>query len=222
MLGDHTPRRGFLARAGAAVAALVALDKAPAHALTEQASDNDKWLDRLTAKNRQLFDFNAAGDGIGLIHMHNYMETLKSAYGVSQSDINIVGTCYGGTTPLAWNDAMWAKYKIGAALNIVDPSTNSPLARNWYYRPKKTDPVFFNGLLADAGIESLMNRGAVFLMCNNAFRLWVGRLAAAGNGKAEDIDKEIRANLLPGIVTVPAMVIAVGRAQQRGLQYMRT
>jgi hypothetical protein len=222
MLGDRTPRRSFLARAGAAAAMLLAADDATAVTPGSQSSDHDKWLDRLTGKNRQFFDFNAAGDGIGLIHMHNYIETLKSAYGAVPGEINAVGSCYGGTTPLAWNDAMWAKYKVGSMLNITDPSTNAPLARNWYYQPRKTDPVFFNGLLADAGMESLMKRGALFLMCNNAFRLWVGRLAGAGNGKAEDIDKEIRANLLPGIVVVPAMVIAVSRAQAKGLTYMRT
>ena len=47
---------------------------------------------------------------------------------------------------MAWNDAMWAKYKIGTALNLTDPETKAPVARNWFFQPKKTDPVFLNGL----------------------------------------------------------------------------
>jgi hypothetical protein len=117
---------------------------------------------------------------------------------------------------------MWAKYKIGTALNLTDPATKAPLTRNWFNTYKQGDPVFFNGLLAGATIESLQKRGAVFIMCNNAFRLWVGRLAGMGLGKAEEIEPEIRKNLLPGVVTVPAMVIAVNRAQKKGLTYMRT
>jgi intracellular sulfur oxidation DsrE/DsrF family protein len=216
---DSTPRRGFLAGLGALAALTV--NPGSAGALVAD-SEHDRWLGPLKGKYRQLFDFNAHGDGLPMIHMHNFIETLKSAYGAKPADINVVGTFYGGTTVLAWNDAMWAKYKIGTALNLTDPETKSPVARNWFFQPKKTDPVFLNGMLADASIQNLTARGATFLMCNNAFRFWTMRLAGLGLGRAEDIAADIKANLLPGVVIVPAMVIAIGAAQQRGLTYMRT
>lgn len=59
-------------------------------------------------------------------------------------------------------------------------------------------------------------------MCDNAFRRWTVRLAGMGLGRAEEIGAEIKTNLLPGVVTVPAMVIAIAAAQRRGLTYMRT
>ena len=220
MLFERTPRRGFLAGVGAVAAGLVGGRVLEAQQAVVDASD--KWVTSLTGKHRQLFDFNAHGDGIGLIHMHNFIETLKSAYKAPASDINAVGTFYGGTTPLAWNDAMWKNYEIGKALNLTDPATKAPLTRNWFHRPAKGDPVFLNGMLADASIESLTKRGARFLMCNNAFNLWVARLAAAGSGTPEAIGAEIKANLLPGVTIVPAMVIAVEVAQRHGLTYMRT
>ncbi|MBM4188347.1 MAG: hypothetical protein FJ206_13685 [Gemmatimonadetes bacterium] len=219
MFFEHTPRRRFLA--GLSALTGVGLFSG-AESGEAQPNDHDRWLDRPTAPHRQFFDFNAHGDGIGLIHMHNFIETHKAAYGVMERDINVVGSFYGGTTPLAWNDMVWAKYKIGQALNLTDPATKAPLTRNWFYQPKSGDPVFFNGVLAAASIDSLVKRGATFLMCNNAFRLWVGRLAGMGFGKAEEIEPEIRANLVPGVVTVPAMVIAVNRAQRKGLTYIRT
>jgi intracellular sulfur oxidation DsrE/DsrF family protein len=220
MFSDTTPRRGFLARVTAAAAALGGIGGAARLEAQGQASDHDKWLAPLKGKYRQLFDFNAHGDGIGLIHMHNFVETYKSAYGAAPADINVVGTFYGATTPLAWNDAMWAKYKIGAALGLNEPATKAPLERNWFNQPKSGDPVFFNGLLADANIASLQRRGATFIMCRNAFNLWTMRLAQGGD--PEPIRKDILANLLPGIVVVPAMVIAVQKAQAAGLTYMRT
>jgi intracellular sulfur oxidation DsrE/DsrF family protein len=219
---DRTPRRGFLAGVGALAVGLAGAGSLEAAPAAGSPGDNDKWLDKLNGKYRQLFDFNAHQDGVPLIHIHNYIETLKSAYAAAPGEINAVGTFYGGTTPLAWNQVIWAKYKIGAALSITDPETKAPVARNWFYQPKKTDPVFFNGMLADASIESLLKRGATFIMCNNAFRLWTGRLAGMGLGKAEDIAADIMANLVPGVQVVPAMVIAVGQAQKRGLTYMRT
>jgi hypothetical protein len=223
MSNDRTPRRRFLAGLGALTGLALGQREAVAEVPTGQPdSANDRWLDQLKAPNRQVFDFNAHGDGIGLIHMHNFIETHKTAYGVTEKDINVVGTFYGGTTPLAWNDTIWAKYKIGQALNLTDPATKAPLVRNWFYRPQSGDPVFFNGVFAGASIESLSKRGATFIMCDNAFRLWVGRLASMGLGKAGDMEPEIRANLLPGVITVPAMVIAVNRAQRKGFTYMRT
>jgi intracellular sulfur oxidation DsrE/DsrF family protein len=152
--------------------------------------------------------------------MHNFVETYQSAYGVKRADVNAVGTFYGGTTPLAWNDAMWAKYQIGAALGITDPATKAPLVRNWFHEPRKGDPVFLNGILSDANIASLVRRGAVFVMCRNAFTLWTMRLAKGGD--PAPIQTEILANLVPGVVVVPAMVIAVQKAQEAGLTYMRT
>lgn len=218
MFFEPTHRRRFLA----GLSALTGLGFVPGAAAEQPDSDHDRWLDRLKAPHRQFFDFNAHGDGLGLIHMHNFIETHKAAYGASERDINVVGSFYGGTTPLAWNDTVWAKYKIGQALNLTDPATKTPLTRNWFNQPKPGDAVFLNGMMAAASIESLQKRGATFLMCNNAFRLWVGRLAAMGLGKAEEIEPEIRANLLPGVISVPAMVIAVNRAQRKGFTYMRT
>jgi hypothetical protein len=40
-------------------------------------------------------------------------------------------------------------------------------------------------------------------------------------GTQEAIDKELRANVLPGVVTVPAMVIAIEKAQSAGIAYNR-
>ena len=66
-----------------------------------------------------------------------------------------------------------------------------------------------------------MEMGTTVLMCNNAFTAWVGWLAGSGRGDAAAIEKDIRANLIPGVVTVPAMVIAIEKAQGKGLAYNR-
>ncbi len=217
---ERIKRRGFLAGLGTLAAGAVAADPIVAQQ-QPKVHEADRWVLGVRGSRRQLFDFNAHGGGLPLIHMHNFIETLKSAYQVPGSDIGTVGTFYGGTTPLGWNDAMWAKYNVGAALGIEDPATKQPLVRNWFNRPAEGDPVFMNGYFKDASIASLQDRGAVFLLCNNALRVWVGRLAGS-SGNAEAIDREIRANLLPGVVVVPAMVVAVDVAHRHGLTYSRT
>ena len=71
------------------------------------------------------------------------------------------------------------------------------------------------------GIESLQKMGSTFLLCNNAFDGWCQELEARKKGKTADIQKEMRANLLPGVVIVPAMVIAIEKAQGAGIRYNR-
>ena len=47
------------------------------------------------------------------------------------------------------------------------------------------------------GIESLQKMGAKFLLCANALGGWCLELEARGKGKAADIEKDLRANLIP-------------------------
>jgi hypothetical protein len=224
-----TPRRGFLARMAGAVAAVTAGSALPRELAADQrqTSPNDRWLDGLSGTHRCLFDFPQHGDGLPLIHILNYLNTYKSAYGVPASSVNAVGTFYGppgvpASIPLAWNDVVWAKYKIGEVLSLTDPATKAPSKRNMFYRPRSGDPVLFGGAMAAAGIENLQRMGVLFLMCNNAFQAWISFLSGSGTkGNAAEIERDIRANLVPGVVTVPAMVIAIEKAQGKGIAYNR-
>lgn len=220
-----TPRRGFLARmAGAAAAVSVGgvlprrLEAEPAQGMAQ-----DTWLAKLTGKHRCLFDFPANGGGVPLIHMLNYLNTYKTAYGTKPGEVNAIGTFYfvGPTSsiPLAFNDAMWAKYKLGAYLNLNDPKTNAPAARNMFNLPQQGDPVLFGGAMAAAGIDNLSKMGGSFLLCNNALGLFVGQLAQGGAGTADAISADLKANMLPSVTLVPAMVIAIEKAQTAGIAY---
>ncbi len=227
-LSVPTHRRGFLARVAAGTAALAAGRSLPALAAAPRAqvaSNPDKWLDGLTGKHRCLFDFPTNSGGTPLIHMLMYLKTYQEAYGTRPGEVNAVGTLYfvGPTAsiPLAFNDAMWAKYKLGEYLKLEDPKTKAPAERNMFNAPQAGDPVLFGGAMAAASIASLQKMGGTFLLCNNAFGIFVGQLADATKGDGKAIDKELRANLLPGVVTVPSMVIAIEKAQGRGIAYNR-
>lgn len=224
-----TPRRSFLARIAGATAAVAAGSAVSGRLAAEQgqASPHDAWLTALTGRHRCLFDAPLHGEGLPLIHMLNYITTYKNAYNEPATTVNAVGTFYGPPTgaasmPLAWNDAVWEKYKLGEMLKLNDPNTKAPTKRNLFFRPRSGDPVLGGGAFAAAGIENLQRMGATFLMCNNAFMMWMGFLSGNGTkGNTAEIERDIRANLLPGVVTVPAMVIAIEKAQGKGLAYNR-
>ena len=113
----------------------------------------------------------------------------------------------------------------------LNDANGRPYTRNLFNRPTRDDahllaaalqsPPF--GLLQDLmpplGVEALQGMGTKFILCNNALGLWTFELEARGKGAAADIDAELRANLLPGVTIVPAMVIAIEKAQAAGISY---
>jgi len=70
-------------------------------------------------------------------------------------------------------------------------------------------------------IEGLQKMGTTFLLCANALGAWCLELQASGKGTADAIEKDLRANLVPGATIVPAIVIAIEKAQAAGIRYNR-
>lgn len=182
-----------------------------------RVSSNDKWLEGLTARHKQLFDSPQPAGGIGLVHIMNYYDTYNKAYGIADQDIDAVGTFYGGTTFYGINDAMWSKYRIGEFLETKDPATGKPATVN----PWRTAPTIIGMSLPQASIERLQQRGATFILCNNALGIFSGLLAQARGLDASVVYEDLKANILPGVHLVPGMVVAVEQAQKRGLAYHR-
>jgi hypothetical protein len=185
---------------------------------------SDRWLSQLTGENRQVFDIPDHLNGMGLFHVRNYLDTYHDFYHLSHPAVTAVATLYGGTTMLAFNDAMWKKYELGKPTKVMD-GTNSPATSNVFYKaPAGSASLSISGaplpIPSDTSISSLQERGTVFLLCNNAFHAWMGMLAAQTGSKPEALSDEFLTNLLPGVQLVPAMVIAIGQAQKHGCSYM--
>jgi hypothetical protein len=220
---NPTPRRGFLGRlaAAAAVAGVSSIPQALRAETSSSAPADDEWLKKLNGKYRQLFDSPGHGDGLPLVHVLNYHNTLNTAYNVKDSEINTVFTLYGAlnsTMLFAFSDAMWAKYNMGAALKFNDHKTGQPATRNVW----RSDPQVLGMMLAPpASIESLQKRGTLFLACNNALNLWAGLLAQANKVETPAVVADLKANMLPGVILVPGMVVSIQQIQDKGIAYNR-
>jgi intracellular sulfur oxidation DsrE/DsrF family protein len=98
----------------------------------------------------------------------------------------------------------------------------TPADLNLLMEVVQSPPIpMFGGALPALGIESLQKMGTTFLLCANAFGGWCAELEARGKGKMADIQAELKANMLPGVTIVPAMVIAIEAAQRAGITYNR-
>jgi intracellular sulfur oxidation DsrE/DsrF family protein len=234
---DKTHRRGFLGRIiGTAAALGVAGVGRRGEAAQQPGPGPDDWIKDVKGTHRALFDFPQHKNGMPLLHILNYLNTYSAAYKTGPGQAGAVGTFYGiggqASIPLAFNDAMWAKYRLGEYLSLKD-AAGKPYTRNVFNRPTgndvhllmqavQTPPIpMFAGVMPALGIESLQKMGAKFLLCANALGAWTAELEARGKGKAADLDHELRANLLPGVAIVPAMVIAIEKAQGAGITYNR-
>src|SRR5262245_10699793 len=232
---QQTNRRGFFGRLfGAAAAA--SLPVAEAAAQTTAASGPDAWIAQVKGTHRTLFDFPQHKSFMPLMHILNYLHTYQEAYKSAPGSVGAVGTFYGignqSSIPLAFNDTIWAKYGLGEYLGLKDASGKF-YTHNLFNKPTKDElrlivaalqtpnlPAFAD-FMPLMGIESLQKMGTKFLLCNNALEGWAIELEGRGKGKMPEILAELKANTLPGVTIVPAMVIAIEKAQAAGIKYNR-
>jgi intracellular sulfur oxidation DsrE/DsrF family protein len=219
-------RRSFLARLGAGISVAGASLVAGAPPAAAQASAagsgrfqparhaQDDWVDQLPGKHRLVFDATEAPNfGAALAYANNFFVASESGYGLKDADAAVIIIARHFATPFAYKDAMWVKY--GAMLTGVtkmsDPKTKQPPAFN-LYNTAGYDDLPSMGTTVDAVVK----RGVQFGVCQMATTFFSGMLAKASGGNADAIYKELVANLVPNAHMVPAGIIAVNRAQERG------
>lgn len=227
----RSPRRGFIARVAAAVAALGAGRAVTPGLAAAQPANGSGWIAEVPGKNRCFFDCPQHANGMGLLHILNYLGAYPAGQAGVVSSFYSVGPA--SSIALGFNDAMWAKYGLGEVLGLKD-AAGKPYTRNVFAGMTKDDAhllaqragipptIALLGQAAPAlSIPSLQKMGTKFLVCNNALGLWTLELEARGKGKADAIGADLRANLLPGVTIVPAMVRAIEQAHAAGFSYNR-
>jgi intracellular sulfur oxidation DsrE/DsrF family protein len=204
------PRRRFVARATAALAAVTAGFPRSAHASESSAipsdSEHDAWMKAVKGKHRQLFHAMDLNDRPMLL-ASNFLDAYRDAFGAKADEAGAVIGVHGPALAIGFNDAAWAKYGFGK--NTTDPSTKEPATRN----------IFAAG--APLSVDTLQKRGILFIMCNTALRLSSQALSRARGESYEAVYEDLKASRLPGTVLVPAMVVAINRAQEAGFTYLR-
>jgi intracellular sulfur oxidation DsrE/DsrF family protein len=177
---------------------------APGAAAFEAARHaQDDWFDTLPGKHRVIFDTFMApmfGEAVGFVR--NYVSVNKEAYDLGDKDIAVVICVRHQTAPFAFNDAMWAKYgkQFSDRMQWVDPKTKQQPTANIY----------------PAQLASLAKQGVNLAVCSLTTRAYTRIIASAFGTNADDVFKELAANTVGVSHFVPAGIVAVTRAQERG------
>ena len=133
--GRGTNRREFVERITAGALAIgVGSASFPetASAATAATKPDDSWLQGIKGNHAQIFDMPKADGGFSLFHVNNYLDTYKSAFNIVPPNVVAIVSLYGMSTPMGFNDAMWAKYPFGTATNTLLRGTKTAVTRNAY------------------------------------------------------------------------------------------
>jgi intracellular sulfur oxidation DsrE/DsrF family protein len=213
-----TRRREFLAQLGVTAAAL-AFDPDEMRAASSPASGpwDTSWLDRLaTAQYRVVFNASDIADGAAMDFAATFLDHMHEAHDTTDKQTRPVIVFRRLGTVMAFNDAIWDRYKLGEDRKVTDSATQAPARRNvfWKTAPGASDQD------ASSKIETLQGRGLICLVCNIAVNNVGASLAAKTKREVEEVRKDLKANLVPGAILVPSGIYALIRAQNAGCAFM--
>ncbi|MDR1990682.1 MAG: hypothetical protein LBQ09_10695 [Acidobacteriaceae bacterium] len=230
------PRRSFLSRLGAGAAAFGAAftvrDAAAQSGTAAGATGDvlarrpdvprhaqDDWMDHTAGKHRLFFDATTPeGFGHAIFWANNFLNASRDSYGLTDADAAVVIGIRHGAAAFALTDAIWAKY--GEPLStrsdgFLDPKSKIAPVRNVYLA---TD---YGAALTNTGttLTAVVGRGVHLAVCGLATRANAGAIARSTGAKIDDVLKELTENMVTNSVIVPAGIVAVNRAQERGYTF---
>lgn len=188
---------------------------------------DDTWFARITTKHKAVFDSPEIEDGLAVSQAAGYVSAMRSAIGAG-NDVTSVLVIRHAAIPMAFNDAMWAKYEFGKEEKIKDYRTKKWATRNPYLGTPTTPAAAPTDKQPDKNDRPqgtllwLSSHGHILLGCDLATRGMSTIIAQRTNQTAKAVYDELKANLVPGLILQPSGVYAVHRAQEAGCTYIRS
>lgn len=181
-------------------------------------SEADQWFHKIKGKHRIVFDVPAPHEIFPFAWPRVFLLT-NQATGTPEKENSVVVILRHSGIPYAFEDRVWAQYKLGELFKVDDPLTKAPAIRNPFWQPKPGDykvPGIGN---VDIGINQLQDSGVMFGVCDMAMTVYSAALAQGMSKDPAEIKKDWLSGLLPGVQPMPSGVWAVGRAQEHGCAY---
>jgi len=210
-------RRSFLSRLGIGASTLgAAFGFGSPSARAQSASDTrfqparhpqDDWFDEIPGKHRCFFDTTTAEELADAIQFAgNYFTGSRNGYALEPGDLALIIGMRHQAAPFAFTDAMWSKHGVVLSKRAkwVDPKTSQPALAN----PRQTP------------LNNLAKRGVRFTVCDLSTHAIAGLIADSIGGKADEVYPLLIANRVDTARQVPAGIVALNRAQERGYSTM--
>lgn len=224
-------RRSFLSRlaagagafgaafAGSAATASAQPATAPGRFVPAKHTEDD-WLDdTTTAKHRFFYDtMTAEAGGQALFFARNFFVANASGYKLTDADLAQVICLRHASASFGFTDAMWAKYSdalSARAGNFLDPKTKQAPTTN-VYQASGYGEALRN---VNVTIDQMAKRGVRFAVCGLSTRATAQLIAQKTGATVDAVMTELSSNLVPNARIVPAGIVTVSRAQERGYTF---
>jgi len=176
--------------------------------------DLDAWMGELAGQHRVFIDSATPNGGAeALLYANNLYNAQTDAYAGSPADFAMIVCLRHFSTPFAYNDEIWAQYGqfFSGMMQFTDPDTGGAPSINLMNSASHTTLPNFG-----ATIDSLVERGTQFAVCDAATRFISQQIEATTGASADDVHAELVAGVIPNGRFVSAGVMALTRAQEYG------
>jgi len=223
---DQTSRRGFLGSIATGAAAMGLATLSPlqqVHATPEspQAPNPEDPAENvfknLKGKHRIVFDVVEPKFLFPFAWPRVFLLT-NMATGTPEKENNVVVVLRHAAIPYAMGSDLWTKYNFSEFFKVKD-AEEKPVTSNVFWQPAKGAFQIPGFGAVEVGINELQASGVQFVVCNAALTVYSAMAAGKMKMKPEDVLKDWKAGVLPGITVVPSGVWALGRAQENKCAY---
>lgn len=173
------------------------------------------------AAHRHCLGIASVNGGQGLYAMNKIYETYEQVLKTPLDQVSLASVLYGGAPiTMAFNDHIWNEIliptipRLNAAAHASFESVSISVGNPFLYRPANS-----NG--GDASVESLVQRGAMFFVCNNSALELASLIANARNERPADVYQRFSTGLVRGASFVPTGVWALNALQEKHFTYIQ-
>jgi intracellular sulfur oxidation DsrE/DsrF family protein len=222
--GARPPRREFIGQLGLiALAASVPGSVASAEVAKVEsrsaASPWDmSWVERVSAAPYKAVIDVTKVDGDSLYTAMDIMDRFHEVYDSPDTQTRVVVVMRHYAAAMAQGDAMWDRYAIGEERSVTDSVTKAPAKRNPFLRAAPNTKEDWE---LGSKIEPLVARGVTVLVCNRATMSLASTLAKKANKPVEEVQNDLRSNVVPGAYLMPNGIFGLIRAQNAGCAFFR-
>ena len=175
--GSHLSRRAALKVSAGLAAGVAALHQTSsitwAHDLRPsdpvyQFDEYERIVNRdLTV--RMLYEWPTLTNPLIYNNISNGLNGFQFSYDLTPDRIQVIVQAYATANLAMYDDAVWARYRLGEIFKVQDPATGQPAVRNIWFaskNPAVSQPPSdrANPYYSDISIEGLQRRGVLFLI----------------------------------------------------------
>ena len=181
-----------------------------------------QWIKRIRGKHRAVFD-SPRDDITGVLRAWVWLNQCQGLLGAKDKDCTAVLVLRHGAASLALNDAFWEKYEVPGSGSTTEkpniPKRNPQMAAA-LKDLAATLPPPARPWGQGVGLDALIDRGGIVVVCEFAFWYVMNRLMTREKIDEARAREIAMAHLLPGASIAPSGFFALAAAQEHGCSFV--